>query len=366
MMDHDQSKQYHRGKRYFFYGGLVLDVLFLLVLQLSDLSVALRILAFQVSSVRFFAYAIYTVAFFLAFSIVQLPLNFFADYVWEHRFGLSRHTVGSWLTDEIKKTALGLVLSVILVEVIYYLLCHFPYHWWMGAAGFWLFLSLFLARIMPDVIIPLFYKYTPIENEELRQRIFSLFEKCRVGLKDIYAINLSAKSKKANAFICGLGRSRRVVLSDTLLEDFSPEEIEAVVAHELGHHKNRDIGKLIVGNSLLIVLAFYLMDKLLGEVLSSVGVMKQDIAGLPMVMLGMLIFSFVTTPFVNAFSRWLEIGADRFSLKLTGKPEAFITMMEKLGKLNLEEFSPGLFDEMMFYSHPPIRRRIEKARAFRP
>ncbi len=366
MIPQDQAKKYHQGKKCVFYFGLALDVILLLALQLSGLSGYFRHLSFQFVSFPLAARAVYTVFFCLSLYPFQLAVNYFADYVWEHRFGLSEQNFFDWLTDEIKKGVLGLVLVLVLVEVVYFLLARFPRTWWIGAAGFWLFLSLVLARILPDVIIPMFYKYLPVDDEALRQRIFALFKQCRVKLRDIYAINLSAKTKKANAFVCGLGQNRRVVLSDTLLSDFTSAEIETVVAHELGHDRHHDILKLTLFNSVLVFAAFFLMDLVLIHVLGMLGLAVQDVAGLPVLTLGMMIFGFAVSPVLNAYSRRLETKADAFSLKLTGKKEEFISMMNKLGDRNLAEFSPSRFDEIMFYDHPPIAKRIAMAQRFQP
>lgn len=363
-METDKAKVYHAGKKRIFYLGLGLDVVVLLGLCMSGASLWLRLYVDHLTTIPFLVKAIYIIFFCLVLYLFQFPLNLFSDFIWEHRFSLSRQTLGAWLKDEVKKGFFSLALFLIMVEAVYFLLGKFSDSWWIWAATFWLFLSLFLARIMPNVIIPLFYKYVKVENEDLRQKIFSLFAKCKVTLKEVYAIKLSEKTKKANAFVCGLGKSRRVVLSDTLIADFSVDEIETVVAHELGHYQHRDIVKLTAINSIMIFGAFFFMDFFLKISLSKMGLAKSDIAGLPIFILGMVVFGLVTTPFLNAFSRFLERAADRFSLEVTGKREEFISMMDKLGKMNLAEFSPSRFDEIMFYDHPPIAQRIEMAKKF--
>jgi STE24 endopeptidase len=179
-------------------------------------------------------------------------------------------------------------------------------------------------------------------------------------------IDLSKKSKKANAFICGFGQSRRVVLSDTLVRNFTAAEIEAVVAHELGHYKNRDILKLIVINSAFIYFSFFIVDMALQEVLLRMGGMAiYDIAGFPIFALMMLLLSLLMTPALNACSRAIEAAADRFSIGVTRAPDVFISMMDKLGRMNLAEYEPSVFNEIMFYDHPPIAKRIKFARGMR-
>jgi len=226
---------------------------------------------------------------------------------------------------------------------------------------FWLFLTIFLARITPQFIIPLFLKYKAVEDQNLRQSIFSLFQECRVPLRDIHLVNLSSKTKKPNAFMCGLGKSRRVILSDTLVDNFSLPEIETVVAHELGHYKHHDILVLTVLNALVVLGGLWGIDRFWKTVLQ---VPLADMAYFPLLALLFGLFGFVTMPFLNAVSRYCEIQADRFSLRVTQKPTDFISMIQKLGEMTLAEFEPGWLKETFFYDHPPIIKRIKFAESF--
>ena len=360
-----ESKTYHRIKNQLFFVGLGVDIIFLIVVTVSGLSVGLRNFAANVSSHFFILNGIYT--FFLAVGmyLLHFPLGFFEGFIWEHRFRLSRQKFLHWLGDDLKKAAINGIVMLIAIEVIYALLRRFPDTWWIGAGLFWLFLNLVLSQITPRVIIPLFYKYSVIENQELKDCILKLFETAHIKIKDAYAINFSAKTKKANAFICGLGESRRVVLSDTLLDEFSIPEIETVVAHEIGHYKHHDILKLTVIHSLVVFCGFFLIRQFLQKALGIFGLAHMDdIAFLPVVALAFIIFGFLMMPLLNSFSRKLEVKADDFSLKLTQRPQDFISMIKKLGMMNLAEFEPNAFIEMLFYSHPPIAKRIKFAESF--
>ncbi len=363
--ENSSAKPYQEIKYRVFYFSLALDIALLIFFQLSGWSALLRSWALSLASAAWVMNAIYLFVFSLVGYVIHLPLDYFTGYHWEHRFDLSTQKWGDWLKDSLKKAGLNFLFVLIIVEIIYTLLGRFPQHWWLGAAFAWLILSVVLARIFPNVIIPLFYKYVKIENEQLRQSIAALFEKCRVNLQDVTMIDFSAKTKKANAFVCGLGNKRRVVLSDTLVANFTIPEIEVVVAHELGHYKHRDIAKFLVVNTVFVLVAFYVADRSLEYVLARLGNLQiADIATLPLFALTMGALGFLSAPVLNAFSRFLEVKADAFSLQLTENPQAFITMMRKLGEMNLVEWEPSRFREIMFYDHPSLTKRIKFAEGF--
>lgn len=352
-------KTYQRLKHRLFFFGLFLDIIFLLTLIASGLSVFLRDFSFACTDNFYAANGIYAAAFYLAMYIFHFPLRYVEGFAWEHQFALSNQTFPQWLADDIKKSLINFVVFIIVLEVVYMFLKNFPDTWWIGAGAFWLFLTLVLARITPNILIPLFYKYSPVEDQNLRESVLKLFKESRIKIKDAYLINFSSKTKKANAFICGLGQSRRVVLSDTLVSRFSVAEIETVIAHEIGHYKHHDILKLTVMHSAVVFLGFYLIDLFLKGAIRSFGIDRiDDIAFFPVVALAMTVFGFLIMPLLNGFSRSLEVAADAFSLKLTGKPADFISMIRKLGEMNLADFEPNRWIEFFFYSHPSIAKRI--------
>ena len=365
MKEGKEAKRYHKVKNLFFYFGLALDFFLLVVLQLSGLSVYLRSFSSEVLPSSYGTNFIYILIFCVGMHAIHFPLKYFLEFIWEHKFKLSNQTFLSWLKDDAKKFALSFILMVVLLEIVYMLLGNFQDSWWIWAGFAWLFLSLLVARILPNFIIPIFFKYSEVGNEELKKTVFGLFSKCNVNLDNVYSIDLSSKTKKANAFICGLGKSRRVVVSDTLLNNFSNDEIVSVVAHELGHYKNKDIVKLISVNTVIIFLSFFVIDKVLNYSLVELGGLEiSDIAAFPVFALTMMMLGLVASPFASAFSRRLETAADRFSLTLTKNKDAFISMMEKLCEMNLAEVNPGRFNELMFYDHPPIKKRIKFAENF--
>lgn len=361
-----EAKIYHKIKHRLFFLNLFVDTIVLWLFFISGLSESLRNFSLGCSSYSLAANGIYIAIFLCAMAVVHLPFSYFEGFVWEHRFNLSNQRFFHWFTDELKKTLMNITVGMLTIEFIYISLRQFPNHWWIGAGIFWLILTLVLAKLMPNVIIPLFFKYSSIQNQELRERILGLFKRVGVAIQDAYLINFSAKTKKANAFICGLGKNRRVVLSDTLASEFSIGQIETVVAHELGHYKNHDILKTSVVNSLVTFAGFFLMDRFLKASLAYFGLRRiDDIAFFPILALAFIVFGFTVMPIVNGYSRKIEVKADRFSLQLTKNADDFISMMQKLGLKNLSDFEPGVLTKIFFYDHPPILKRIKCAENFK-
>ncbi len=353
------NQTYNRVKYVCFFIGLLLNVLFLVGAHVSGVSVWLHDRALQVLPAQ--ANLIYFTCFYVLLNLLHLPLDIFTGFIWEHKYNFSTQTFGQWLLDDVKRFFLGLALFLISMSVLYIFLERFPVYWWLLAGLFWLFLTVFLARITPQVIIPIFLKYQDLDHEELRARIKDLFKQASVTLKDVYLVNLSSKTKKPNAFMCGLGKSRRVVLSDTLVKDFSVPEIETVVAHELAHYKHGDIIKFTLIHAAVTLGGLWLVDRLWKNFFDFP---LADPSYLPLLALALGTFSFITTPLLNALSRYAEREADRFSITMTDKPKDFISMIQKLGEMSLAEFEPGWLKEMFFYDHPPIGKRIKFAQKY--
>ncbi len=309
--------------------------------------------------------ALYISCFLVLSFVAGLPLDVFEGFFLERRFRLSRQTFGEWFKDLLKKSAVAFVVSLVLLESVYFFLSQFPGSWWLWAACFWFFLSIVLARIFPYVILPLFFRVKPLEEGEVRRRILALFDRYRVRLKDIFVLDFSRKTVKANAMVSGLGATKRIFLADTLLEAFSPQEIEVVLAHELGHYLRHDTAKLVVTSLVSGIFSFGLAFVLFGYFLDVFGFAgPSDVAALPLLLLILFAAGFVLLPLQNGFSRVLERQADRFALEATRATEAFVSMMQKLGEKNLADFSPSRWVEIFLYDHPPIAKRIRMARVF--
>jgi STE24 endopeptidase len=254
---------------------------------------------------------------------------------------------------------------LVVVEVIYWLLRVVPDLWWVVAGVVLLGLNVALSAVAPVILVPLFYKLTPLRDEELVARLMTLAGRARARVRGVFTINLSSKSRAANAMLMGLGRTRRIVLGDTLYEDFTADEIEVILAHELGHHIAHDIWWGVAFQSVVTVAGLYAAHLVLNrgaEVMGLVG--PEDVAGLPLLALVMGAFLAVTIPLGNGFSRWREGLADEYALRLTGKPEAFVSVMVRLANQNLAEVNPERWVELLLHSHPAIGKRIQRTQRF--
>ena len=309
--------------------------------------------------------AVYFVLFSLFFLIFDLPLSFYSGFFLEHQFGLSNQSFGQWLLDLGKKTLLSFVLSLVLLECLYWIIRINPAHWWIWAWASYAFISYILGKVFPVVIVPLFYKYGKLEDKELEAKVLKLAARFDMPVGNVYSINLSKTTKKANAAFMGIGKTKRVVLSDTLTQNFTHSEVEVVVAHELGHYKHHDIWRLLafglVASLVAFAAGFFGMNKLVPELsLNS----SADVAGLPLLFLIFYVVNLVLMPLMNGYSRRRERAADVFALKALETREVFISCMEKLGEQNLADPVPPAWYEWFFYDHPSIGKRVEIAKGW--
>ncbi len=295
--------------------------------------------------------------------LLDLPLSYYSGFMLEHQFELSNQSRLSWIKEFAKKSALSFVFSLILIQVLYALIWNFPDHWWIFAWSGFAAVSYGMGKIFPVWIIPLFYKYGPVGSESLKKRIMDLAARYGLPIENVYTLNLSKTTKKANAAFMGIGRTRRVVLSDTLIDQFSEDEIETVVAHELGHFKHRDIWRQLALGLVTSLAAFWAAFRLMNPLAEKFGLEGAgDIASLPLLFLIFYGVSLILMPLQNGFSRWLERAADRFALQAGPDRSVFISCMEKLGQLNLANPHPHPAYEWFFYDHPAIHKRIQMAR----
>ncbi|HNX60984.1 MAG TPA: M48 family metalloprotease, partial [Spirochaetota bacterium] len=225
------------------------------------------------------------------------------------------------------------------------------------------FFSVLLARVAPVVLFPLFYKFVALPEGEVRSRLSSLLDREKIAFKDIFSFNMSKNTRKANAAMAGIGKSRRIILSDTLLESFTPAEIESVFAHEVGHYRHKHIPLLVCVNGILIYLSFFLCGLLYSRTISLMGFLgESDIAALPILILYLSAFGLAVMPLSNMLSRRCERQADAYAIESTKNPEAFISAMERLASMNLSEKQPHPLVEFFFHGHPSIAKRIAFAR----
>ncbi len=296
--------------------------------------------------------------------LLTFPLDLLAGFVLPRRAGLLAQGFGGWLADRVKALAIGGVLGLLTVEVVYALLRFDPDWWWLWAGAVLAAGTVLLAAVVPIWLVPLFYRLTPLQDPALRGRILDLAGRMNVQAAEVAVADFSRKGRAANAAVVGLGRTRRILVSDTLVSGFPPEEVEVVLAHELGHHAKRHIAKGLLLQSALILAGLWAADRALragGALLGLSG--PADPAGVPFLLLVLTALGVLVTPIVAAWSRRLEREADRVALEVTRAPDAFVAAMERLGRLNLAERQPGRLRELLFATHPSLEARIAAGRA---
>ena len=302
------------------------------------------------------------------YSIISLPLGYYSGFVLPHRFGQSNQTFKDWIIDQLKGLAIGAPLGLLLLELLYLALRTTGDLWWLWAAAGMLVFSVLLSNLAPILIMPLFNKYVPLgdEHKDLAERLLALAKRANTKVRGVFKFDMSKRTKSANAALTGIGNTRRIVLGDTLINEFSTDEIETVLAHELGHHVNRDIPLLITFGAVSTTLSLYLASLALNWATAYFGFSgPADIAAFPALGLIFGAYGLVTMPIGNAVSRWREKMADDYALQATGKNEAFASAFTRLANQNLGEIDPEKWVVFMFYSHPPLGERIEKARNWR-
>jgi len=371
-VNEDKATRYNRLKRRVGIISVAWSVVFLLAMVVSSGSIALRdgsataaTAIFPAAFTRSATVVIYVVLFTLLNEAGSLPLAFYGGFVLERRYGLSRQPIRAWLVDQLKSLGLGLLLGSIAAVILYALIARFPLGWWLPAAAVFAVLVVGLANIAPILLLPLFYSVKPLRKETLRTRLVALGERAGARVVDAYEWGLGEKTSKANAALTGIGGSRRILVSDTMLAEYSDDEIEVVLAHELAHHVHGDLWKGLAFETVLILAGFFAASWLLRLAAPLAGLgSTADVAGLPLLLLAAGAVSLVALPAAHAMSRAHERSADRFALRLTGNGTAFISAMRRLAAQNLAEEEPSELVQWLFYSHPPIRERIAAAQSF--
>ena len=361
--DSPEARRYNRIRRWLGISDFVVGFVFLILLLVTGWSGWLRDLAYRLG---FQNYPVSLFIYLLLLLVIGKALGIGLDYygfLLERRFKLSTQRFSSWAWDEVKGFLVGLVLGSVVVEMLYLTIRQWPQHWWMLAWALFMGLFIVLAQLAPVILFPIFYKFEPLNDEDLRRRLVVLSERAGTRVRGVYRWKLSEKSKKANAALTGLGATRRIILADTLLDNYTPDEIEAVLAHELGHHVHRHILKSIFVQAAITLFGFwaanwvlhYAVDQHMFEELS-------DFANLPLLALVSVVLSFVLMPALNAYSRFNERQADRYAFESISSVEPFITSMNKLAEQNLAERTPSKWVEWFFHSHPAISRRLAAAK----
>jgi len=359
------AKKYSKTHQILSLTGSIIFYAVLIILIFTGLSKSILDLAHSYTSNDYIALLIFLGIIGIAESIINFPLNFYSGYILEHKYDLSNQTLSKYFIEKLKGLILGLVIGIPVMFAFYYILRTFGDNWWLVLGIFMFVLSVIIGRLAPTLIMPLFYKFKPIENEGIKNRILELCKKTGVKIQGIFTFDMSKNTKKANAAFTGMGKSRRIILGDTLMNNFSESEIETVFAHEVGHYTKRHILKLMTVSTIMTFLGLFITAKLYEASLGYFGFTSvSDIAALPLLFLYLSLYGLITTPITNIQSRKYEWEADKFALQTTKDKGAFISAMEKLADQNLADKTPNKIIEYLFHSHPSLEKRIQFARDF--
>ncbi|HEY1294909.1 MAG TPA: M48 family metallopeptidase [Chloroflexota bacterium] len=305
---------------------------------------------------------IFLVGMHLALALVLLPLSYYGGYVIPRAYGLGRQTRRAWAVDWLKATLLTAGLGSAVGGLFLWIVSTTGANWW------WIFglcvsaIGLLLVFLTPYVLVPLFFKMRPLADTATVERIQAMVTRAGAPVRDVCSLDFSRRTAEANAAVIGMGRSRRVVIADTLLAEFTPGEVDAVVAHELGHHVHRDVQRLLLGNAVLIWAGLFVASITLPAALPILSLPSLSyVPGYPVLLLVVEVYFLIFSPLLNWWSRRLESGADRFALRLTGDPASFAGAMQRIGCQNLVELCPPRWSEVLLATHPALQRRIRLA-----
>jgi STE24 endopeptidase len=364
--DTPEAVRYNRIRRWLDVGDFALGLGFLLILVLTGWSGQLRDWAYRAA---FQNYTLAVLLYVLMLLVIAKLVSFALDYSafrLERRYQLSNQRLRAWLKDEAKGLIVTLVIAAVIAELLYFAIRQYPENWWLITWAVFMVLFITMAQLAPLILFPIFYKFEPLEDEELKGRLVKLSEQTGTRVRGVYKWHLSEKTKKANAALTGLGSTRRIILADTLLDNYSNDEIEAVLAHELGHHVHKHILKSIGVQAAIALFGFWAANFVLHLAIERWRMFEtlSDFASLPLLVLVSTVLSFLLMPALNAYSRFNERQADRYAFQSIHSVDPFISSMNKLAAQNLAERTPSKWVEWFFHSHPAISRRVEAAQAW--
>jgi len=297
---------------------------------------------------------------FFIFSIIliliNLPFQYYQEFIIEHKFALSNQTFSAWIIDTFKDSSLSIIINTISLTSIYAIILYIPKYWWFAAAAVFILFIIIANFIFPILIDPLFYKFTPLKDNQLKQEILKITTTAGIDVKAILVADASKKTNKVNAYITGIGKTKRIVIYDNLLNNYSKKEVLSVIAHEVGHWKYKHILINIFIQAIAIILLFLIL--FLMQLNLNIGVSAKLII---LFFIFTILISFIVSPLQNSISRYFEKQADITSLALTKDPDTQILMFEKLAKSNLSDVNPNKIIKYIIYTHPPILERITNA-----
>jgi len=365
----DQAIKYQKAKNIHFFLDQGYTIIFLILFLFLGLSAFLRRQIEKLTKKRFWLIFFYSLIFIILAFIVGLPSSYYGFHL-EQKFQLSNQNFSQWFGEQLKGLIILFIIGLIAIEGIYLALKKAPRTWWIYVSIVFVFFTVLLINLAPILIMPLFNVYTPLPQGEIRDKLIALSEKANVNVENIYQMDMSKQTKKANAMFTGIGNTKRIVLGDNLVKEYTPDEIEVVIAHEMGHNVLQHIWKLIALMSFVSAIGFLIIHLTMGRIINRYRARLKiegmaDIASLPLFMLIFVVFSLITLPVSPTYSRYLERQADKFALDLTRKPDAFITAMDKLAYQNLSDPNPSQVIEFLLYDHPPSSKRIKFAETYK-
>ena len=297
--------------------------------------------------------------------VCSFPLSLYSGFILEHRFGLSRQSFWRWLRRYALQSLLVVGFGLAMVTGLFLIIWWTQAWWWLVAALAAFVVTVLLGQLVPVLIMPLFYAIERLDNDDLLQRFERLTRGTTLNIEGVYRIKLSADTAKANAMLAGLGRTRRVILGDTLLNHFTPREIEVVLAHEIGHHVYHHITKLILLGLVTTGVSFFVCDRVLVNwVSASEGTFHYadcPVYTLPVLMFLVTLLSLAMSPLRNALSRRFETVCDRYALQVTGDAESYKSAFTNLARLNKSDPDPPRWEVIWFHDHPPVSARLALA-----
>jgi STE24 endopeptidase len=359
-----RAKEYSRINRRLMLVDLLVGGVYLFDWLVFGWSEALKTWLTQFTNSNWLLVPFYVLVFGGILFLINLPLSFYQGFTLPHRYDLSTQTISGWILDQIKGILVGGIFGLILLEIIYAILRAYPSLWWLWAAIILLIFNVIIANLAPILLMPLFNKFIPLgdEHADLAERLMQLGKRSGTFVKGVFKFDMSKRTKQANAGLTGLGNTRRIILGDTLLNQFTIDEIETVMAHELGHQVNKDIPLGIIFGSVTTLVGLYLASVGLNwgvRLFDFSG--TADIAAFPLLLIVLGLYNLVTMPLENGFSRWRERRADSYALSLTHKGEAFASALRRLANQNLADADPESWVEWLLYSHPALGKRIAMA-----
>lgn len=357
-----EARKYQKAKIAIALGSLIASLSWLFIFLLTGLSANVRDITFDLIFNRYLALLVHTTIWGGVLAILAFLFSLYSGYFLEHRYSLSNQSLAAWLREHLKSLGVGVSVLIPMLVVFYFFLSTLGQHWWIPTGAMVSVFSIVLSKLFPILLIPIFYKLTPIQDSMLKERLSTLASSLGLRVTDVFSFDLSKNSKKACAALVGLGSTRRVILADTLMERFDPDEIEVVFAHELGHQQYGHPWKVMLLNLTTTFVGLYLASKLVSLALGVFGLEgMDDIAAVPLIFLILFAFGLVVAPAQNAFSRHLEREADGYAVRAVGTIVPFFSALEKLASMNLSDPNPHPIVEFLLYDHPSIEKRIRWA-----